>query len=66
MDEVERKGEHEMQMLRNLITRATRASGNRFDRYYAGVAHSGPGYPTADEARRDIRNAAGHPMDWTR
>ena len=55
-----------MQTLRNLITRAARAGGNRFDRYYSGVAHSGAGYPTADEARRDIRNAAGHPLDWTR
>ena len=55
-----------MQTIRNLFHRATRASGSRFDRYYAGVAHSGAGYPTADEARKDIRNAAGHPMDPTR
>ncbi len=55
-----------MKTLRNLIHRATRASGTRFDRYYASVAHAGVGYPTADEARKDIRNTAGHPMDWTR
>lgn len=29
-------------------------SGNRFDRYYSGIAHSGAGYPTADEARKDM------------
>ncbi len=34
---------------------ATRG-GNRFDRYYAGIAKSGAGYPTADEARKDLRN----------
>lgn len=28
---------------------------SRFDRYYAGVLHSGAGYPTADEARQDLR-----------
>jgi hypothetical protein len=26
-----------------------------FGRYYAGVLGSGTGYPTADEARRDLR-----------
>ncbi|HEV2528861.1 MAG TPA: hypothetical protein VGT61_10480 [Thermomicrobiales bacterium] len=35
---------------------ATRGTGNRFDRYYAGIAKSGVGYPTADEARKDLRN----------
>lgn len=55
-----------MQTLRNLITQATRMGGTRFDRYYSSVAHSGAGYPTADEARRDIRNVAGRPMDWVR
>ena len=55
-----------MRTLRNLITRATRGGGNRFDRYYAGVAQPGAGYPTADEARRDIRNAGDHPLGWPR
>jgi hypothetical protein len=35
---------------------ATRAAGNRFDRYYSGIARSGAGYPTADEARKDLAN----------
>ena len=55
-----------MQTIRRMFHLATRSTGSRFDRYYAGVAHPGAGYPTADEARRDIRNAAGHPLDWTR
>jgi hypothetical protein len=28
---------------------------SRFDRYYAGVVGKGSGYPTADEARKDLR-----------
>jgi hypothetical protein len=28
----------------------------RFDRYYAGVLRPGTGYPTADEARKDMRS----------
>jgi len=32
-----------------------RASDSRFGRYYAGVIGQGSGYPTADEARRDLR-----------
>lgn len=30
--------------------------GSRFDRYYGGLIGDGAGYPTADEARRDLRN----------
>jgi hypothetical protein len=30
---------------------------NRFDRYYGGVLRTGAGYPTADEARKDLRRA---------
>jgi hypothetical protein len=30
--------------------------GGRFDRYYAGVLRPGTGYPTADEARKDMRS----------
>jgi hypothetical protein len=33
----------------------TRMSGSRFDRYYSEVVKSGTGYPTADEARRDLQ-----------
>jgi hypothetical protein len=40
--------------LRRLFTRQPRVSGSRFDRYYSGVLRSGTGYPTADEARRDL------------
>lgn len=32
-----------------------RATDTRFGRYYAGVIGQGAGYPTADEARRDLR-----------
>ena len=31
-----------------------RFSGDRFDLYYGKVIAAGPGYPTADEARRDV------------
>lgn len=55
-----------MQTIRHFLSLAARSSGSRFDRYYAGVAHSGAGYPTADEARKDLRNAALNPMGWTR
>jgi hypothetical protein len=43
-----------MNALRRIFTRTTRVSGSRFDRYYSGVLRSGTGYPTADEARRDL------------
>lgn len=29
---------------------------NRFNRYYGNVIQPGAGYPTADEAKRDLRN----------
>jgi hypothetical protein len=32
-----------------------RTSSARFDRYYGGILRSGSGYPTADEARSDLR-----------
>lgn len=31
-----------------------RFSGSRFDMYYEQVLRQGEGYPTADEARRDL------------
>jgi hypothetical protein len=43
-----------MKTLRSLLN-IGRTTGSRFDRYYAGVLRSGVGYPTADEARRDLR-----------
>jgi hypothetical protein len=33
-----------------------RFSSSRFDMYYEQVIRPGEGYPTADEARRDIAN----------
>lgn len=44
-----------MKTLRNLFTRTPRTS-SRFDRYYGGILRSGTGYPTADEARKDLRS----------
>ena len=41
-----------MTLLRHLFGRVGGAS--RFDRYYGDVARSGVGYPTADEARKDM------------
>ncbi len=35
---------------------ASRSASTRFDRYYSGIAHSGAGYPTADEARKDMQS----------
>jgi hypothetical protein len=43
-----------MSLLRNLLHRMSGVSSGRFDRYYGDVAHAGVGYPTADEARRDM------------
>ena len=47
-----------MKLLRLLLQRpgrdAARPTGSRFDRYYGEVIRAGAGYPTADEARRDL------------
>ena len=43
-----------MKTLLTLFNRPGRAAGSRFDRYYAEIARPGVGYPTADEARRDL------------
>jgi hypothetical protein len=40
--------------LLNLIN-PFRGKNTRFERYYSGVIGDGVGYPTADEARRDLR-----------
>jgi hypothetical protein len=45
-----------MKLLRNLFGRANWGSSTRFQRYYGDLVQSGAGYPTADEARRDLRN----------
>lgn len=44
-----------MKTLRSLLI-PFRAPAGRFDRYYGGILRSGAGYPTADEARRDLRS----------
>ncbi|MFT4038977.1 MAG: hypothetical protein QM692_12405 [Thermomicrobiales bacterium] len=56
-----------MNVLRNLITRVTNGSA-RFERYYGDVAHEGVGYPTADEARKDMlrHDAAVNRYGWVR
>ncbi|HEV2127226.1 MAG TPA: hypothetical protein VGR22_01250 [Thermomicrobiales bacterium] len=45
-----------MKTLRKLFTRKNANGARRFDRYYGQVVHAGSGYPTADEARRDMRD----------
>jgi len=49
-------------MYRRKIVKTLRAilkpfssSTARFDRYYGGILRTGSGYPTADEARKDLR-----------
>lgn len=43
-----------MKLFRSLLNPFT--SSSRFDRYYGNVLRQGEGYPTADEARKDMRN----------
>lgn len=42
-----------MKTIKNLLN-PFRISGRRYDRYYQGVIAPGAGYPTYDEARRDM------------
>lgn len=44
-----------MKALRKVKELTSRMSNSRFERYYAEVVKSGTGYPTADEARRDLQ-----------
>jgi hypothetical protein len=44
-----------MNLLRNLFGRGNWGASSRFQRYYGDLVQAGPGYPTADEARRDLR-----------
>ena len=57
-----------MKTLRSLFHRPGRAAATRLDRYYAGVARPGVGYPTADEARRDLVrwDRSTNPFGWVR
>lgn len=56
-----------MNLMKKLFGRSTRISGGRFERYYGNVARSGAGFPTADEARKDLRMREPHnsPYGWT-
>ena len=44
-----------MTKLRNLFHRVSGGPNARFERYYGDVARAGVGYPTADEARKDMQ-----------
>jgi len=44
-----------MTKLRNLFSRRSGAANGRFERYYGDVDRAGVGYPTADEARKDMQ-----------
>ena len=52
--------------LRRLFRRSRPAGATRFDRYYSRVLRSGSGYPTADEARRDLMSVdrTSLPFGW--
>lgn len=54
-----------MNFFRKLFTTSGRRN-NRFNRYYGNIAHKGVGYPTADEAKRDIaqQERHSHPFGW--
>jgi hypothetical protein len=43
-----------VKFIRQLLHRPARPTVSRFDRYYIGLLGEGTGYPTADEARRDL------------
>lgn len=55
-----------MNLFRKIFGRARSIRSTRLQRYYGNVMHSGVGYPTADEAKRDMaqyeRNS--HPFGW--
>jgi len=40
----------------NVGGKRIKSTSTRFDRYYIGVLETGAGYPTADEARKDLNN----------
>jgi hypothetical protein len=43
-----------MGSIRNLLAKMSDMSGGRFNRYYTDLVHTGSGYPTADEVRKDM------------
>ena len=56
-----------MGSIKNLFGRLTSRSNGRFNQYYGELIGGGAGYPTADEARRDmIRHYESvSPYTWT-
>ncbi len=57
-----------MTKLRNLFHRVGGGANSRFERYYGDVARAGVGYPTADEARKDMQqlNRSLNRYSWVR
>ena len=57
-----------MTKLRNLFHRVGGGANARFERYYGDVARPGVGYPTADEARKDMQqiHRTLNRYDWIR
>ena len=55
-----------MKLLRHLLNRSYQPAASPFDRYYGEIVRPGAGYPTADEARRDLHrfNRAMMQHDW--
>lgn len=55
-----------MNFLRKLFGRTRSTRSGRFNRYYGNVLRTGVGYPTADEARRDMaqNDSISHPFGW--
>jgi len=43
-----------VKIFRQLLQKTRQPRGTKFDRYYVGLLQPGAGYPTADEARRDL------------
>ena len=59
-----------MKTLRNLFrgSKSNSAAGSRFVRYYGGILREGAGFPTADEARKDLNryDRTVQPFTWFR
>ncbi len=55
-----------MNFIRKIFGRSRSARNGRFNRYYGNVLQKGAGYPTADEARRDMAQTDynSHPFGW--
>jgi hypothetical protein len=57
-----------MKLLRSIFDRANWSGSSRFERYYGDLVQQGAGYPTADEARSDLRRleATNSRLGWGR